>query len=180
MKPKNRLTKKQNKDLTQARNGQNFLVNFKLSEERDQKVQQQRDLENARIIWESWKHRFINRRKPMDDLPKAVNELCGELEKKIKGQDLLKYLIQQLEPIIAKLHGLSILEKMMVEVYADCPHSIAGSAGMKICGWGGVVGILKRAWADKEFHLICPQCENQLGPDDCALRSNIDKQIPEK
>lgn len=164
MKPKNRI-----KGLLKP--------NFTLTPERDDKIQRQRDLESARLIWEKWKRKLLLRRRTIEDVTVLLNDLCADMEKSIKTPDLLENILRmQIEPVIAQMYSLSIMDRFNVELYVDCEHQVVTDKGMAVCGWGGKIMILKLAWIEKAFHLTCPQCGNQLGPDDCELKSKVDEQ----
>jgi hypothetical protein len=118
------------------------------------------------------------RRRKIEDLPVLLNDLCASLEKNVKTPAILENLLRmQIEPIMAKTYGLSVMDRFNVELYVDCPHQTATDKGLEACGWGGKVAILRLAWEDKGFELTCPQCGNKLGPDDCELKSTVDKTI---
>lgn len=163
MKHKNRLKK-----FTQPKRGTDPdpVIKFKLDAERDKEIQRKRDLERARVIYETWKHSFINRPKHADQLAEAANDLAVKLEAGIEDKSILEYVFTHLlGPKIAVLHESAIVRRYTVDVLWDCP-----------CGAGGMAGIGRTAYDDGLFHLVCPECKKELTKADTALKADIDRQ----
>lgn len=155
------------------------VVKFKVDEERDREKQRQKDLETARLIYNEWKRKFINRRKPADELVHAVNELAVELDARITSS-FKDYVINEIiNPIIAHLHQSEMLEKFTTKALISCPHrKLMKKAGDKVailqpCEWGGIAAFHNLTWSKGAATMDCPQCGGLLTQkDDMMLESD--------
>lgn len=144
------------------------VIKFKLDEERDAKIQNDKDLERARLIYEDWKHKFINRRKPLDEIAAAVNDLAIQLDTEITSP-FKDYLINVIiNPLIAYAHDSAIMDRYSVKALVDCPHNrMVREEGEKKgrlipCGWGGIAAFHVMTWERGVAHMDCPQCGKLL------------------
>lgn len=150
------------------------IIQFQLTPERDAELKRQKDLTAGRLIYERWKHKFINKRKSVDQIAEAVNDLANELLIKV-GEEHFGYVINEIiNPIIAKLHENTILERFTVKVLIDCPGEIITNGVKSECDWGGLAIFHIMGWQSEKTTHTCPKCGRILKQDDMMLASQAE------
>lgn len=142
---------------------------FKQRADRKQELQAQRDrrdaLLGARKIWEDWhKHVVIQSRK-IEDLPKLLNELAGQLESELKDADIRKSIVELVQTKLIDIYGRIEIEKKIVRVLMDCPTDL--------CEWGGMAYFDRTQYEAGTVTFECPTCKHQLTKVDMALPEEL-------